>query len=99
MTKTYSRTLMIPDLAQAVFTVTLYDQTKYEAEDDGQEVEYTDVSCWSIISDEDAKEIEDSIDEEMHDENHEYLILNFMDGSIATFRNSHVDLHIRRKRG
>lgn len=98
MTKTYSRTLMISDLAQAVFTVTLYDQTKYEAEDDGQEIEYTDVTCWSIVTDEDAKYIESSIDDEMVDENHEYLLLNFKDGSIATFRNSHVDLHITRKR-
>lgn len=95
MIRTYERTLFIPDLTKATIKLYIHEATKYEApEDDEIEVKYTGVKAWSIIEGgQEAEEIEATGD--MIDENHEYLVLHFEDGSEATFRNSHVDMFLR----
>lgn len=73
--------------------VKIYDKCKYAME--SQEVKtttYTDVESWEIVTGEDAKEIERGLNNEDMDELHEYVTLNFTDGSTSTYRNSHVDL-------
>ncbi len=73
--------------------IVMYDGCKYERSS-GKETrkEYKDIDYWEIVDREDAKEIEDGSDGSMIDEYHEYLVLHFVDGSTATFRNSHVDM-------
>lgn len=94
MTKTFTRTMFIEDLTEATFILFVTEEVKYEAKD-FMRVEYTGVKAWSIVDGEDAEEIERDTDGSCIDENHEYLVLHFEDGETATFRNSHVDLHIR----
>lgn len=100
MTRTYERTMMIEDLSKATVRIYLYEGCKYTAkfaEDLGEEKEitYTGLKNWSIVDGEDATEIENHTDGSCIDEYHEYLVLRFVDGSEATFRNSHVDMFIR----
>ena len=95
MKETYTRTMMIPDLTKATVTLEVFLTTKYEAVGHGVEVKYTGVKAWSIVSGEDAAEIEAESDGSCIDENHEYLILHFENGETSTFRNSHVDMWIR----
>ena len=100
MTRTYERTMMIEDLSKATVTIYLYEGCKLtakSAEDLGEEKEitYTGLKNWSIVDGEDATEIENYTDGSCIDEYHEYLVLRFVDGSEATFRNTHVDMFIR----
>lgn len=95
MKTTYNRTMLKDNeqLQKATVTLDITTGVKYEA-DAGEEttVTYTGLTQWSIITGEDALEIEADIDE--IDEYHEYLVLEFNDGTTATFRNSHVDMFI-----
>lgn len=97
MKTTYTGTLFIQDLTKVTVKLYIHEATKYEApEDDEIKVEYTGVKAWSIIEGgQEAEEIEANTDASGIDENHEYLILHFEDGSEATFRNSHVDMFLR----
>lgn len=96
MTKTYQRTTFISNLAEAKVTLFVYENSKYTG-NVGEErmVQYTGLKQWSIVDGEDAKEIESQTDESCIDEMHEYLVLDFVDGTAATFRNSHVDMFLR----
>lgn len=69
-----------------------YNEVKWEAEKKAFEIEYDDVKNWKVVGGCWAVEIEKDIDEEMIDEYHEYLVIEFYDGETATFRNSHVDM-------
>ena len=94
MIRTYRRTLLVSDLENATVRLYLTDAVKYEAEDRAKTVTYTGVISWDIIEGgKEAEEIEANND--LMDENHEYLVLHFKDGKTATFRNSHVDMFIR----
>lgn len=97
MIRTYERTTFTEDLTKATFRLYISEATKYEAEpDDVREATYTGVKSWSIIEGgKEAEEIEAWTDASGVDENHEYLVLNFANGTTGTFRNSHVDLFIR----
>ena len=97
MKRTYERTLFIEDLTKATIKLYIHEANKYEAtKDDEIKVEYTGVKAWSIIEGgKEAEEIEALTDDSGIDENHEYLILHFEDGTNATFRNSHVDMFLR----
>lgn len=95
MKRTYTRTLFVENLTEATFVLYLTKGAKWEDSDEIR-VEYTGVCAWDIIEGgEEAAEIEALTDESGVDEMHEYLVLHFEDGTEATFRNSHVDMHIR----
>ncbi len=101
MKKSYTRTMMIPDLSKVKVRVYSYDGCKYTAkcEDDfGEEIEtiYNGILGWDLIEGgEEAAEIEAMGDGSCVDEFHEYLVLHLLDGSTATFRNSHCDMFLR----
>ena len=73
--------------------VKIYDEVKYSPKSEKiAQVEY-DIAGFKVVSGgAEAKEIEDSIDDNSYDEFHEYLVLELEDGETATFRNSHVDM-------
>ena len=94
MVRTFTRTTFIKNLEEANVKLYIYENSKYSGNIGKEtEVKYTGLKSWSIIDGDDAKEIEETFDE--LDENHEYLVLNFADGTTSTFRNSHVDMFIR----
>ncbi len=97
MKRTFTRTLFNPELTKATVKVIIYKHNKYNAlDDEGTEINYKGVTSWDVIEGgAEAEEIEAETDSTSADENHEYLVLHFADGSQATFRNSHVDMFIR----
>lgn len=102
MKETFTRTMTINNIQEATVKIDLYENCKYHAksfQDLGEvkHVEYKGLVSWSITSGVEAKEIEDSTDGSCIDEFHEYLVLDFVDGSTATFRNSHVDMFLVRR--
>lgn len=95
MKKTYTGTLMRPDLTKATVELFITEAVKYESElEEEKAVKYTGVKAWSIVDGEDAEEIESITDASGVDEYHEYLVLHFANGETATFRNSHVSMFI-----
>ena len=95
MKKTYTSTMMHTDLTKATIEIDVHEALKWEATpEDEKVVTYNGIEAWSIVSDEDAAEIESMTDESGIDEYHEYLVLYFTNGETATFRNSHVDMFI-----
>lgn len=96
MIKTYERTMFMTNEELQKATVRLYITRGLKWEDrDEMEVTYTGLTKWSIVNGDDAIEIEKDFSEGEWDECHEYLILEFNDGTTATFRNSHVDMFVR----
>lgn len=81
-------------------TLYVYDEVKYTASkevfENAHEVKYENLINWEIISKEDAIELDNEYINagEAPDWAHEYLVLNFKDGSKATFRNSYCDLFV-----
>lgn len=73
--------------------VKVYDLSKYDVKAEKvAQVEYN-INGFKVVSGgKEAKEIEQFCDDEMIDENHEYLVLELENGETATFRNSHVDM-------
>ena len=96
MIRTYEKTTTVKNLANANVTIYVYENNKYKGNAGKKtEVIYTGLKSWSIVDGKDALEIEARTDGSFVDENHEYLALNFIDGTKATFRNSYVDMFIR----
>ena len=98
MKKTYDRTMFISNEELQKANVKLYITEGLKWYDNNvTEVTYTGLVRWSIIDGEDAFkfEVEENLNEMEKDEYHEYLVLEFKDGTTATFRNSHVDMFIR----
>lgn len=96
MKTTFTRTMTMTNEELQKATVRLYisEGVKWNNPGEEKEVKYTGLKSWSIVSGIDAAEIEAESDGSCIDEYHEYLVLEFVDGSIATFRNSHVDMFI-----
>lgn len=96
MKKTFTKTTFIENLAEAKVTLFVYENSKYTG-NVGKErkVEYKNLKQWSIVNGKDAEEIENETDGSCIDEMHEYLVLEFADGTKSTYRNSHVDMFIR----
>ena len=97
MKRTYERTMFIDDLTKAEIRLYVFNESKYTADiNDKIEVKYTGVKAWSIIEGgKEAEAIESIVDVDGIDENHEYLVLHFADGTTSTFRNSHVEMFLR----
>lgn len=93
MKTTYTGTVFHRDLREAKVDVQIFEGIKYSGGDYVEKIQYTGLTSWDIITDEDAKELEAGMGE-LIDENHEYLVLHFEDGKTATFRNSHVAMYI-----
>lgn len=95
MKRTYTRTMMHADLTKVTVEIEVHEALKWEAtQEDEKVVTYNGIEAWTIVSDEDAAEIESMTDASGIDEYHEYLVLHFANGETATFRNSHVDMFI-----
>ena len=94
MKRTYNRTLFLSpeELQEATVKLIVSEGVKWVNPGEETEVTFTGLKQWSIVSDEDAAQIEA---DGLVDEYHEYLVLEFVDGDTATFRNSHVDMFIR----
>lgn len=75
--------------------IRIHEDVKYFSDEEGIVVTYTGVTAWAVIEGgKEAEEIESYTDGSCIDENHEYLVLLFTDGSTGTFRNSHVDMFV-----
>lgn len=96
MIRTYDSTLFIAKEELPERKVRLYITEGLKWEDDNEtEVIYTGLVRWSIVDGIDALELEEEIDWNEIDENREYLVLEFNDGTKKIFRNSHVSMFIR----
>lgn len=96
MKRRYTGTLFHPDLPLSEIEITIYERTKYERQvNPPKEIIYKGITAWSVIEGgEEAEEIERELDAKAADEFHEYLVLELLDGSRATFRNSHVSMFV-----
>lgn len=96
MKTTYTGTLRYATsekLQKANVTIEIHDVVKYECEEAVSEMNYTGLTSWDIISGgEEAEAIENIFG--IMDDFHEYLVLHFNDGRVATFRNSYVVMFI-----
>ena len=97
MKRTFTRTMMVKDLRNTTVKMVIYKHNKYNALDGEEKViNYKGVTSWDVIEGgAEAEEIEASTDAASADDNHEYLVLHFENGTQATFRNSYVDMFIR----
>ena len=99
MKRTYDQTFTMnnKELQKATIRLYLYNSNKYTGNiTEEKKVDYTGLKYWDIIEGgTEAEEIEADTDEHGVDDNHEYLVLHFVNGRTATFRNSYVDMHIR----
>lgn len=101
--RTYTGTLMRPDLTKAkvelyISKVNKYDQGSKiyvagEEPDDEEKVTLPPIKSWTIIEGGvEADAIETIVDE--IDDNHEYLVINFANGKTEIYRNSYVTMFI-----
>ena len=90
--------MFIEDFTKATFILYISDEPKYKLTNtqEVKKIDFKDVKAFTIVEGgEEAEEIEAHTDGSCIDEHHEYLVLHFTDGNIATFRNSHVTMFIR----
>lgn len=74
-------------------TLIIYNKCKYHGKDEeGTTLHRDGIKNWQIVTDEDAEALEARTDGSCIDDYHEYLILNYTDGTSETYRNSYVDL-------
>lgn len=76
--------------------IEMYDECKYTANkevfDNSRRSRFDGVVSWEIVTGYDATQIGLETDKNSRDDNNEYLVLHFEEGSKATFRNSYVDM-------
>lgn len=99
MIRTYNQTWIMSNerLQKATIRIFVYNDNKYTGNvTEEKEVKYTGLTSWDIIEGgEEAEKIEAETDGSCIDDNHEYLVLHFNNGTQATFRNSYVDMCLR----
>ena len=98
--RTYTGTLMRPDLTKAKVELYISKVNKYEhgskiyvADEDPDKVTLPPIKSWTVIEGGvEADAIETIVDE--IDDNHEYLVINFANGKTEIYRNSYVTMFI-----
>jgi len=97
MKRTYTGTWTMSNekLQKAIVRIYSFNANKYTGNiTEEDELRFTGINAWDIIEGgEEAEEIESKSN--IFDDNHEYLVLHFANGTTMTFRNSYVDMHIR----
>lgn len=97
MKRTYTETWTMSNekLQKAIVKIYSFNANKYTGNiTEEDELKFTGINAWDIIEGgKEAEEIE--AESKMLDDNHEYLVLHFINGTKMTFRNSYVDMHIR----
>ncbi len=96
MIKTFTGTLFhTQDLNKAKIEVEIFNKAKYSEDAElTSTINYTGLTSWDIVTGDDATALEAETDGSCIDDNHEYLVLHFEDGTQATFRNSNVAMFI-----
>lgn len=75
------------------FELKLYDKIKYRWDSKGiYNILYKDIVDYQVVWGKEAKKLEQYCTPDNIDDYHEYLVLEFKDGTTSTFRNSYVDL-------
>lgn len=105
--RTYTATLLHPEgLASATIDLFFSQVNKYdrgsriyvgdEAPEGETHIKFKGLKSWSVVEGgEEAREIEQTGKVPQEDEYHEYLILEFEDGTKKFYRNSYVTMFIR----
>lgn len=100
---TYTRTLMCPDLTKANVVLYISNTNKYDRgsriyvtdddPEDEEKIELPPIKSWTIIEGGvEADAIETIVDK--IDDNREYLIINFVNGTTEIYCNSYVTMFI-----
>lgn len=101
--RTYTGTLMRPDLTKAKVELYISKVNKYEQgskiyaadeePNDEEKVILPPIKSWTIIEGGAEADAIETIMNEI-DDNHEYLIINFANGKTEIYRNSYVTMFI-----
>ena len=101
--RTYTGTWMRPNLAEAEIVLYISKVNKYdrgsriyvngEDPEDEEKVILPPAKSWTLVEGGPEAEAIETIMDEV-DENHEYLIINFVNGSNEIYRNSYVTMFI-----
>ena len=103
MKRTYTGTLFNPDLTKAKVELYISKVNKYnrgsrvyisgEEPEDEERVILPPIKSWTIVEGGVEAEAVESIMDEV-DDNHEYLIINFANGTTEIYRNSYVTMFV-----
>lgn len=103
MKRTYTGTLFNPDLTKAKIELYISKVNKYnrgsriyiagEEPEDEERIVLPPVKSWTIVEGGAEAEAVESIMDEV-DDNHEYLIINFANGTTEIYRNSYVTMFV-----
>lgn len=103
MKRTYTGTLFNPDLTKAKVELYISKVNKYnrgsriyiagEEPEDEERIVLPPVKSWTIVEGGAEAEAVESIMDEV-DDNHEYLIINFANGTTEIYRNSYVTMFV-----
>ncbi len=103
MKRTYTGTLFNPDLTKAKIELYISKVNKYsrgsriyiagEEPEDEERIILPPVKSWTIVEGGAEAEAVESIMDEV-DDNHEYLIINFANGTTEIYRNSYVTMFV-----
>lgn len=99
MRKVFVRTLLNQHLEKAKVHIYTYKMCKYKAKSEEElkpeKIVLRGIKSYEIIDGQEAKEMEKEFTNKNEiDDLHEYLIINHLDGTSTTYKNSYVDLFI-----